>query len=218
MIKNAIDRVFKCYPEVLYGYTDISYSQFYKQYKSALVFAVPYTNQLSINDYSEIAFEEGIVGARNNLNIILAKIEPVLKDISINYYIPPVAQNNEEDLVAPFSFKFAAVNAGLGWIGNNDVVITEKYGPRVRLSVILIDELLPYGQPITKSKCPPFCSKCVAACPYKALYGVKWDIKKLRNEIIDYKLCNQKRSLYIEKHGRKNACGLCIAACPYGKN
>jgi len=218
MIENAIEKVFECYPEVLYGYTDISYSQFYKQYKSALVFAVPYTNQLSINDYSEIAFEEGIVGARDNLNIILEKIEAVLKDILINYYIPSVTQNNKEDLVAPFSFKFAAVNAGLGWIGKNDVVITEKYGPRVRLSAILINEILPFGQPITKSKCSDSCSKCVVACPYGALYGAKWDIEKHRNEIMNYKLCNQKRSLYIEKHGRKNACGLCMVACPYGKN
>lgn len=218
MIENAIEEVFVCYPEVLYGFTSISYSQFYKQYKSALVFAVPYTSQLSINDYSELAFEEGVVGAGDNLNIILKKIEKVLKDTFISYYIPQVAQNNEEDLVAPFSYKFAAVNAGLGWIGKNDVVITEKYGPRVRLSAILINELLPYGQPITKSKCPDSCSKCVDACPYRALYGVKWDAEKHRKAIIDYKLCNQKRSLFIEKYGRKNACGLCMVACPYGIN
>lgn len=217
MIRKAIAKELECYPEVLYGYSDISYSHFYTQYKSALVLAVPYTNQILINDYSEIAFEEGIVGARYNLNIILQKIEAVLKDLLINYYIPPVSQNNEEDLVAPFSYKFAAVNAGLGWIGKNDVVITEKYGPRVRLSAILIDEILPYDKPITKSKCPDSCSKCVDACPYEALYGVKWDIEKHRNEIIDYKLCNQKRSLYIEKLGRKNACGLCMVACPFGQ-
>ena len=218
MIENAIEQVFECYPEVLYGYTDISYSQFYTKYKSALVFAVPYTNQLSLNDYSEIAFEEGIAGATDNMNIIIEKIEAVFKDLLISYYIPPVAQDNEVDLVAPFSFKFAAVNAGLGWIGKNDVVITEKYGSRVRLSSILIDEILPYGQSITQSKCPDSCSKCVDACPYKALCGEKWDIEKYRNEIINYNLCNQKRSLYIEKYGRKNACGLCMVACPYGKN
>lgn len=34
------------------------------------------------------------------------------------YYIPPVAQSNEETLIAPFLFKFTSVNAGLGWIGN----------------------------------------------------------------------------------------------------
>ena len=32
-----------------------------------------------------------------------------------------MAQNNDEEFVAPFSYKYAAVNAGLGWIGKNDV-------------------------------------------------------------------------------------------------
>jgi len=30
------------------------------------------------------------------------------------------AQLSEETLIAPFSFKFAGVNASLGWIGKNE--------------------------------------------------------------------------------------------------
>lgn len=37
----------------------------------------------------------------------------MLDEYNVKYYIPPVAQNNEIDLIAPFSFKFAAVKAGL---------------------------------------------------------------------------------------------------------
>jgi Uncharacterized Fe-S protein len=216
MIANAVEKIFLSYSDVLYGYANISYSDFYKQYKSALVFAVSYTNQLSIKNYSELAFDKGITGAKNNLNIILDKIEGVLQKELVHYYIPSVVQNNEKDLEAPFSFKYAAVNAGLGWIGKSDVLITEKYGPRIRLAAILIDEILPYGKPITNSKCPEDCSKCVDICPYKAIYGVKWDIGKYRNELIDYKLCNQKRSQLLQKRGRKSACGLCMVVCPYG--
>ena len=40
---------------------------------------------------------------------------------------------------------------------------------------------------------------------HNAIHNVMWNIDTLRNDIIDYRLCNQKRSLYIEKHGRKNA-------------
>lgn len=218
MTQNTIEKILENYPDILYGYADISYSDYRNQYKSALVIAVPYTNQLVIANYSEIAFEEGIIGAREIINSIHKKLEPALKNHAVRYYIPPVAQSSEEDLVAPFSFKYAAVNAGLGWIGKNDVVITEKYGPRVRLSVVLIDEILPLGEPITKSKCPENCLKCVDVCPHNTLFGVAWDIKKRRDELIDYKLCNQKRSLFIEKHGRKNSCGLCLVACPFGVN
>lgn len=147
---------------------------------------------------------------------ILTQLQKVLDEHEIKYYIPPLAQNNEVDLTAPFSFKFAAVNAELGWIGKNDVVITKKYGPRVRLSAILINEQFAYGNKILSSNCPESCRKCVDACPHKALHDVQWNINSSRSEIIDYRLCNEKRSLYIKTHGRKNACGLCMVACPFG--
>ncbi|MBD5458872.1 MAG: epoxyqueuosine reductase, partial [Lachnospiraceae bacterium] len=67
-----------------------------------------------------------------------------------------------------------------------------------------------------ESRCPEECTKCVDICPHKALKGRTWDIGKLRSDLIDYHLCNRKRSDYIEKHGRKNACGLCMVVCPKG--
>lgn len=215
MIVSKIQQIFSKVPDVIYGYTDISYSSFSEEYKRALVIAVPYAEQLTLDNYTEERFEDSIMNAKSKLEIILKDIEIVLKEDNIKYYIPPVAQQNEEDLLAVFSFKYAAVNAGLGWIGKNDVLITEKYGPRVRLSVVLIDYPFETGVKITESRCAS-CNRCVDICPHKALKGKKWDIKALRNDLIDYHLCNQKRSAYIEAHGRKNACGLCMVVCPFG--
>lgn len=215
MVAKKIQQIFDKVPEVKYGYTDISYSSFSEEYRSALVFAVPYEEQLNLDSYTEERFENSILNARNKLEIILKDIEIVLKEECIKYYIPPVAQQNEEDLLAVFSFKYAAVNAGLGWIGKNDVLITEKYGPRVRLSAVLVDYPFETGRKITESRCAS-CNRCVDICPHKALKGLNWDINALRNNLIDYHLCNQKRSAYIEKHGRKNACGLCMVVCPFG--
>lgn len=215
MVAKKIQQIFDKVPEVKYGYTDISYSSFSEEYRSALVFAVPYEEQLNLDSYTEERFENSILNARNKLEIILKDIEIVLKEECIKYYIPPVAQQNEEDLLAVFSFKYAAVNAGLGWIGKNDVLITEKYGPRVRLSAVLVDYPFETGRKITESRCAS-CNRCVDICPHKALKGMNWDINALRNNLIDYHLCNQKRSAYIEKHGRKNACGLCMVVCPFG--
>ena len=216
MIEKNIRSIFSEYPEIIYGFTDIAYSVFADTYKSALVFAVPHGEQLSLKTYSEEKFEKGLQDAKKVVEEILTQLQKMLDEYKVKYYIPPVAQNNEIDLIAPFSFKFAAVNAGLGWIGKNDVVITEKYGPRVRLSAILIDEQFDYGDKILNSNCPESCRKCVDACPHKALHNVQWNINSLRNDIIDYKLCNERRSLYIKTHGRKNACGLCMVACPFG--
>lgn len=41
MIEKNIRSIFSEYPEVIYGFTDISYSEYASAYKSALVFAVP---------------------------------------------------------------------------------------------------------------------------------------------------------------------------------
>lgn len=216
MVEKRIQQVFSNTPEVIYGYTDISYSTFSNEYKSALVFAVPYEEQLTLEKYTEEGFENSILNAKKKLEEIIIQIEAVLKEEKIKYYIPPVAQRSEEELLAVFSFKYAAVNAGLGWIGKNDVLITEKYGPRVRLSAILVDYPFTYGTPIKESKCPTLCRKCVDICPHKALKGAEWNIDEMRQNIIDYHLCNQKRSEYIKTHGRKNACGLCMVVCPFG--
>lgn len=216
MLEKTIRELFSSYPQVLYGFTETSYSAYADAYRSALVFAVPYGEQLTLETYTEEAFEQGIQDARKIVEELLVKLEKLLVEQEIKYYIPPVAQSSETDLEAPFSFKFAAVNAGLGWIGKNDVVITQRYGPRVRLSAILIDAPFAYGEKITESLCPETCRNCVDACPHKALRDVRWNIDSVRGDLIDYRLCNEKRSLSMKTLGRKHACGLCMAVCPFG--
>lgn len=217
MLEKEIRKVFSAHPEILYGFTDISYCSYKEFYRSALVFAVPYGEQLSPDNYTEERFEQGIQTAKGRLETVVAEVEQILQKRQVKYWIPPVAQENEKELRALFSFKTAAARAGIGWFGKNDVIITERYGPRVRLSAILIDEMFAYGQPITVGRCPDDCTKCIDICPCKALKNQQWTIEKDRSEIIDYQKCNQMRSAFIKKLGRKNACGLCLAACPFGR-
>ena len=213
---NKIVALFKKYPEVLYGFTGIHFSDYSAKYKGALVFAVPYAKMLTLKTYKEQLFEDLIAEARHKGNLIHKALEAILQEEHCEYEAPPVSQTSEDTLIAPFSFKYAAVYAGLGWIGKNGVLITEKYGPRVRLFAVLINFDFPASSPILDSKCPEQCFACVNACPYKALKGKQWDINTKRSEIIDYQLCNQKRSLYIKLHNRKHSCGFCMASCPRG--
>ena len=216
MLQQEIREAFAAHPEILFGFADISYSRYADDYASALVFAVPYGKQLSPETYTEPAFEAGIGSARDILETMVAETEAILRRNGVKYWIPPVAQENETELRAPFSFKTAAARAGIGWYGKNDVIITEKYGPRVRLSAILIDAVFEYSVPITESRCPDGCTKCVEICPCKALKNRRWTPGTDRSEIIDYHKCNRMRSAWIPKLGRKNACGLCLVACPFG--
>ena len=215
-LSDAIRAFFSQYPDVLYGFADIAYSPFAREYPSAVVFAVPYGKQLTPSDYTEPDFEAGIQSAKARLEGILSGLEALLAEHRTDCYIPPVAQKNDTELLAPFSFKYAATRAGLGWYGRNDVLITERYGPRARLSAVLVAAPLEYGQPIDESRCPDDCMKCVNACPCKALNGMKWHESLWRSELIDYHRCNRMRSAFIPRLGRKSACGLCLAACPFG--
>ena len=217
MLQEEIRNLFSGHPEMIFGFTDISYSPYADSYTSALVLAVPYGEQLSPDDYTEERFEQGIQSAKASLEAVLISIEDILRKNQVKYWIPPVAQENETELRALFSFKTAAARAGIGWFGKNDVIITERYGPRVRLSAVLIDAVFEYGQPITVGRCPEDCTKCIDICPCKALKNRQWTVDTDRSEIIDYRRCNQMRSAFIPKLGRKSACGLCMAVCPVGR-
>ena len=140
MLQKEIQGIFSGHPDILYGFADISYSPYAEDYASALVFAVPYGEQLDPSTYTEERFDAGIQSARAVLETVVSDIEELLQKRQAKYWIPPVAQENETELLARFSFKTAAAHAGIGWFGKNDVIITKQYGPRVRLSAILIDE------------------------------------------------------------------------------
>jgi len=114
-----------------------------------------------------------------------------------------------------FPHKTAATIAGLGWIGKNGLLITEKFGPRVRLGTILTDMPLKTGIPITNSKCGS-CKLCVEACPAMALYGTLWEKGMEREEILDARACSEFMNKNFKHIGRGSVCGICMKVCPYG--
>ena len=201
---------------IIYGFTKTERKLFRDDYRSAFLFAVPYTHQLSLKNYREEVFHEGILGARSILEGKMDEIETLLKDEGIEYYIPEVAQKNDGKFRAEFSFKDNAAAAGIGWFGKNDLIITEKYGPRVRLSAILINYDFEYSKAYEKSLCPNDCDKCIKVCPGHALLNVIWEKGMRRDDIINITDCNKIRSAFVPKLGRWGECGLCLVVCPYG--
>ena len=49
----------------------------------------------------------------------------------------PIDMHNNYGIVADVSLRHAAVEAGLGTLGTNRLLLTDKYGPRVRLMAII---------------------------------------------------------------------------------
>lgn len=214
MVLERIDEVFR-QTDAIYGFADISVCGL--SFTKALVFALPYRQAMSLESYEEQVFENNVAAAREEAEELLLKLEAVLKESGIAYKIPLPGQKDEIALEAELSFKFAALQAGLGWIGKNDALITEAFGPRLRLGAILLEGDIPCGSPVTKSRCPQSCRLCQDACPCKAVKGVLWEPQKPRETRLDYRQCNRHRSEDIERLGRKNACGRCMTACPWGR-
>jgi epoxyqueuosine reductase len=122
--------------------------------------------------------------------------------------------------------KDAAVLGGLGCIGKNNLLITPKFGPRIRLRALLLDlQLLPTGlkafDPCEKCDVP-----CRAVCPSRAFDSVIYALHDLemqhlpgRNGCYSRELCNKRMERDIEVGNGKvvKYCRACEFACPVGK-
>lgn len=115
---------------------------------------------------------------------------------------------NEKILWENLSFRHMAVEAGLGEIGLNNLLLTPEHGPRVRMVALLTDAELKAGKPREPSLClPENCGyACVRACPAGALFR--------DGRGTDKASCLR----YYIKLGLPGMngvrCGLCVAKCP----
>lgn len=100
---------------------------------------------------------------------------------------------------APFLERRWAVEAGLGWIGNNHQLIHPSLGSYVHIGELVITEPVeaPSITPI-KSLCGT-CTRCIEACPGLALGQKEWDARKCK--------------AYIT-----HKCVICQQVCPFNEH
>jgi len=134
--------------------------------------------------------------------------------------VPETQQADEwtRTLSVAFQHKTAATRAGLGWVGKNALLITPRFGPRLRLATVLTNMPLPAGHPVTAGRCGK-CVACARLCPAQAIKGVEWEAGLHREELVDAWCCwETARRLLRERVGANNAvCGICVAVCPVGR-
>lgn len=83
-------------------------------------------------------------------------------------YPSTISPESKFGLIADFSQRHAAVAAGLGNWGRNNLVVHPTLGVRVLFTTVLTDLDLPPDEPLTETVCTN-CRLCVKHCPAGAL-------------------------------------------------
>ena len=133
--------------------------------------------------------------------------------------------------------KDAAVLAGLGCIGKNNMLITPLFGPKVRLRTMLLDIDLPATGPIDYNPCMGCPMPCMKACPRNAFQCKIYSKEKLgldhlpgRTGTYSRDLCNKQMKADLsgsesvaesdldQTDRRIKYCRRCELECPVGRD
>ena len=128
-----------------------------------------------------------------------------------------IGSMNDTSLAIPY-----AIKAGLGEYGRHGLLITPKYGPRIRLGKVYTNLPLAHDRPIrfgVKEFCE-ICRRCTKGCPVKAIPdGPPSKDTYNQSNILGVK----KWSVDGEKcfgfwAAQNTDCSICIRVCPYNKD
>ena len=117
---------------------------------------------------------------------------------------------------APVLERAWAVEAGLGWIGKNSLLIVPRHGSFYFLAVLMLNVELQNDKPFTQNRCGS-CTKCIDSCPTQAIVS---------DGVVDARKCIS--YLTIEKKGALTSgelstskfifgCDICQDVCPWNR-
>jgi len=117
---------------------------------------------------------------------------------------------------APVLERAWARRAGLGWIGKNSNLISLQYGSFFFIGELILDIELPYDIPEPVTDHCGTCTKCIDACPTKAIVA---------DRVIDARKCISYQTIEVKGELDKNlkgqfrnrvfGCDICQDVCPW---
>ena len=140
-----------------------------------------------------------------SLDRLALKISNFIQNKGYNALPIPASQTIDwEHQRGHLSHKRIGKEAGLGWIGRNNLLINPKYGAQFRLVTMLTDFPLETDKPINRD-CGD-CRECIEVCPAKAIKEAPKDFDHIKC----YELLKdfQKKG-YVGQY----ICGICIKVC-----
>jgi len=168
---------------------------------SAVVIGVSHpTDQPELDWYDG----KGTPGNRALITIV-RELSDWLKDsFSLTTYRPPYFIES-----GGVFMKDAAVLAGLGCVGKNNLVITPKYGPRIRWRMLLLDHTAKATGPVEYDPCDGCDQRCRKACPVGAFDEIAYHASALgqlqlpgTDGSYDRVTCNTKMAQDVEDAAR----------------
>jgi epoxyqueuosine reductase len=159
---------------------------------------------------------QGYEVLNNRLNLMASVVSSYLN--RLGYRTLPIAaadRTDQENAIPTVSHKMIARIAGLGWIGNNCLLITPGHGPRLRLTSILTDAPLEKVNTPREQRCGE-CLECVKICPVQALKGKNYLDGEPREERFDFRKCHDYHE-HLKATQKYPVCGLCLYVCPQGR-
>jgi epoxyqueuosine reductase len=117
--------------------------------------------------------------------------------------------------------KDAAVLAGLGVVGKNNLLITPQYGPRVRLRASLLNLPLPYKSALDGfAPCDACARPCVQACPQNAFQEGHYERQRCQQQMQKDEtnpIIRQSPVVGMPAEFRIAYCRQCELFCPVGQ-
>ncbi|MHC1777099.1 MAG: tRNA epoxyqueuosine(34) reductase QueG [Lentimicrobium sp.] len=118
---------------------------------------------------------------------------------------------------APVLDRAWAVNAGIGWIGKNTMLISRRNGSYFFLAEIITDLELDYDNPFGGNYCGD-CTRCIDACPTGAITGPR---QLDASKCISYLTIELKEAISPEFQSKMQnwifGCDVCQDVCPWNR-
>ena len=144
------------------------------------------SNNLRMAQFDTHCVYDKLEGILNGLSVFLEDKEFLA--VSLPLYLPIKMSKETQGLIGDISLRHAAVEAGLGEMGLNRLLLTKRFGPRVRLGALLTTASLKPDKRFTEKICND-CGECIKACPAEAItQDGNVDVRKCARVILKYAL------------------------------
>ncbi len=131
----------------------------------------------TIYTYSEIA------RASHTIALFIESMK--YRAVAVPSFIPIDMSPPKFGMVGAINWREAAVASGIGSYGESGLLLTEGYGPAVRLGGVITDADIPAGERTERDLCT-HCMRCVEECPAGALSGGGKVDKRRCGDVIFY--------------------------------